>query len=74
MSLRYNLSSALKEAKQSSGLRYEDLIELTGLSRSIINNALNGGKEVGLDTFQKLFIACDCDIEIGLIYKENELF
>jgi transcriptional regulator with XRE-family HTH domain len=74
MSLRYNLSVALKEAKLSSGLRYEDLIELTGLSRSIINNALNGGREVGLDTFQKLFNACDCDVEIGLICKENGLF
>ena len=74
MELRTNLSLALREAKRSSGLKYTDLIELTGLSRSIINNALNGGKEVGLDTFQKLFNACDCTVEIGLIYEENELF
>ena len=74
MCLRFNLSAALREAKKSSALRYEDLVDITGLSRSIINSALNGGKEVGLDTFQKLFDACDCDIEIGLIYKDNDLF
>jgi len=74
MSLRNDLSVTLKEAKKSSGLRYEDLMEETGLSRSIINNALNGGKEVGLDTFQKLFDACDCEVEIELIYKESDLF
>lgn len=74
MSLRVNLSLALKEAKKSSGLRYTDLIEITGLSRSIISNALNGGKEVGIDTFQKIFDACDYTVEIGLICKENDLF
>ena len=74
MTLRSNISLALKEAKRSSGLKYEDLIEHTGLSRSIINNALNGGNQVGLDTFQKLFDACDYAVEIGLIYKENSVF
>ena len=74
MTLRSNLSLALKEAKRSSGLKYTDLMEETKLSRSIINNALNGGNQVGLDTFQKLFDVCDCTVEIGLIYKENEEF
>lgn len=74
MTLRVNLSLALKEAKKSSGLKYADLIEATGLSQSIINNSLNGGNQVGLDTFQKLFDACDFSVEIGLIYKENDVF
>lgn len=74
MNIRMNLSKTLKKAKMLSGLKYADLIEMTGLSRTAINKALNGGKGTGIDTFQKLFDACDCSVEIELTDKENGLY
>lgn len=69
MSIRKNLSYKLREAKKLSGMKYQDLVDVTGLSRSTINLALNGGEQVGIETFQKLLDACDFEVYIDLSKK-----
>lgn len=69
MDIRKNLSCKLREAKKLSGMKYQDLIEVTGLSKSAITMALNGGDQVGIETFQKLLDACDFEVYIDLSKK-----
>lgn len=69
MDIRKNLSYKLREAKHLSGMKYQDLMEVTGLSKSAISLALNGGEQVGIETFQKLLDACDFEVYIDLSKK-----
>lgn len=55
MSLREIMSTALKEAKIKSGLTYDDIVSETGLAKTSIRYALNGGNNIGLNIFEKLF-------------------
>lgn len=74
MGIRKSLSLALRVAKEQSGLKSEDLMEDSGVSRSGINSALNGGDQVGIKTFERLFNACGYQVEIVLQEDENDLF
>lgn len=73
MNIRKTLSDQLREAKTLSGMTYSDLMKVTKLSKATLILALNGGKGTGLDTFQKLFDACDYKINIdGIVKVDNE--
>ena len=49
-------------------------MEDSGVSRSGINSALNGGDQVGIKTFERLFNACGYQVEIVLQEEENDMF
>lgn len=64
MSIRKSMSDALKQRKREGSYVYQDLIEGTGCSKSSIRYALNGGNNVSLDVFQKLFDYMEVDVQI----------
>lgn len=66
MSLRVNLSDAVKKAKKLSGMTYEDIGDATGLSKSSIRYALNGGDKVGLDAMDTMVKSMGFCLEITL--------
>ncbi len=70
MSIRQQLSVKLKECKKSSGMTYEQLIEESGYSKTTIRYALNGGVNVSLEVFEKLFLCCGVNLlEIEVIHS-----
>lgn len=64
MNLRKDLSELLRECKKVSGLTYDDMVDLSGCSKTSIRYALNGGEGVGLDVFQKLLDCTDQKVQI----------
>lgn len=55
MSLRQKLSVVLKNAKEEFGLTYKEISERSGCSITSVRYALNGGDNVGLSVFDKIF-------------------
>lgn len=66
MSLRSNLSDAVREAKTLSGMTYDEIAEKTGYSKSAIRYALNGGEKVGLDAMNSMIICMGFSLEVHL--------
>lgn len=70
MSIRLELSKLLKENKKLSGCTYADIKDATGLSTSSIRYALNGGKNVGLDVYEKMFKYFELSVKIEAVDLE----
>lgn len=68
MSIRKDLSLALKCVKDERGWSYKEVAKHTGLSVSSVRLAMNnGGEGIGLDTFQTLVDFFKIDIEVSYI-------
>ncbi len=74
MSIRKSISKALRQSKVDGGHTYLELEDGSGCSRSSIRYALNGGNNVSLDVYQKLFdyMEVSVQIEIELCLGEYE--
>ena len=57
MNLRQRLSNVLRNVKEDSGLTYKEISDKSGCSITSVRYALNGGDNVGLTVFDKLFEA-----------------
>lgn len=62
MTLRKLLSNKLVELKNQNGSTYEDIMEVSGCSRSTVRYALNGGERVSMENFEKLLKALGVSI------------
>lgn len=71
MNIRKSLSDALQAAKKEAGCTYQDLMDGTGCSKSSIRYALNGGANVSLDVYEKLFKYLECGLQITKEIKEQ---
>lgn len=63
--IREELSSVLKGYKKDSGLTYKEISEEVGINITSVRYAMNGGDNVGLEVFQKLYEFFDVPYFIG---------
>ena len=63
--LREELSSVLKEYKNLSGFTYKEISEGAGVNITSVRYAMNGGENVGLEVFQKLYEYLEIPYYIG---------
>lgn len=71
MTIKKNLSDAIRECKRLSGATYDDLVIGTGCSKTSIRYALNGGDNVSLDVMQKILDYTEQTIEISVVYNND---
>lgn len=55
MDLKDSVRKALRDAKNDSGLTYDQLAESTGLSKSTLNYMFNTGTKMTFENVQKVF-------------------
>lgn len=70
MSIRTKMSELLKENKKLHEVTYDQIAKDTKISKTSIRYAMNGGKEVGINVFEKLFDYFNLDLEIIGVEKE----
>jgi transcriptional regulator with XRE-family HTH domain len=63
--IQEQLNVLAEQAKESAGLTYDDLSELTGLSRSTVQYAISGKKSVSNKSFDLIFKACKMEVFIN---------
>lgn len=75
MVVEENTEIRLLEMMAKKNIRQiKELHEMTGLSRSIISDLLNGNKRsIRLETIEKLCVALDCKIGDLIVIKKQEV-
>lgn len=67
MSLRKNLSNAIREAKEVNGYTYDEIVEGVDCSKSAVRYALNGGDKVGIDLMERMLKFMGFGVGVTLI-------
>lgn len=66
MSLRKNLSEAIRDVKECHGLSYEEIIDIVGCSKTSLRYALNGGENVSIGLMENILNKLGYSVSISL--------